>query len=180
MLETKDWMTIANAFFGFTAIVVAIVFDYWSAAFLIVLAVAADLLDGRIARATKKSNEFGVHLDSLADAVSFGVAPLIIFLSMRDFLFHWGNLILLLGCLVFLATALIRLARFNAMGKSDFFEGMPTPVAALLLVFVAPVLNSTQLQLESLSIFSGAVVLQTLLILALAFAMISRFKVPKI
>ncbi|MFH0835765.1 MAG: CDP-alcohol phosphatidyltransferase family protein [Candidatus Micrarchaeota archaeon] len=166
MRNVKDWVTLANAFFGFTAILVAISFgatSYWTAVVLIGLAVVADLLDGRIARATKTQDAFGMHLDSLADAVSFGVAPVIVFLSLHYLQFYLTQLPVLVAGMAFLGAALVRLARFNTIGKQKHYEGLPTPAAALILVVSAPYL------LFSLWLQCGV-------LLVLAFLMLSRFK----
>lgn len=108
------------------------------AAWLIVAAMLCDLFDGRVARMTNAMSEFGVQMDSLADAVSFGVAPGLL-------LFSWGLRPLgMLGVFcgfVFSACAIMRLARFNVTakqdgGKSKYFEGLPTPLAAGAVVSI--------------------------------------------
>ncbi len=108
------------------------------AAWLIVAGMLCDLFDGRVARMTNAQSEFGVQLDSLADAVSFGVAPGLL-------LFSWGMQPLgMLGIFfgfVFAASAIVRLARFNVKaaedgGKSKYFEGLPTPLAAGAVVSI--------------------------------------------
>ena len=68
-------LTLGNLFFGMWAIVSAASGDFMRAGWLIVIAGIADTLDGRIARATKTGSRFGEELDSLVDAISFGVAP---------------------------------------------------------------------------------------------------------
>lgn len=108
------------------------------AAWLIVVGMLCDLFDGRVARMTNAQSAFGVQLDSLADGVTFGVAPGLL-------LFNWGMKSLgMLGIFVgfiFAACALMRLARFNVKaaedgGKSRYFEGLPTPLAAGTVVSV--------------------------------------------
>lgn len=107
-------------------------------AWLIVAGMLCDLFDGRVARLTNAQSEFGVQMDSLADAVSFGVAPGLL-------LFSWGLKPLgMLGVFfgfVFAACAIMRLARFNVKaaedgGKSKYFEGLPTPLAAGAVVSI--------------------------------------------
>src|SRR5690606_188012 len=68
-------LTLANLFFGVWAIVSASRGDFVTAAWLVVIASVADLLDGRVARVTRTGSRFGGELDSLVDAISFGVAP---------------------------------------------------------------------------------------------------------
>lgn len=121
--------TIGNLFIGFLAIVRAIGGDFAGAAPLIVLAMVLDILDGRIARMTGTTSEFGAQLDSLADLVSFGVAPAIL-------AYQWGLAILPRGHLAaffFVMCAALRLARFNVQKKSvdsRYFVGLPSPAAA--------------------------------------------------
>ncbi len=124
------------------------------AAVLLVLAGVFDGLDGRIARATNTATEFGVQLDSLADALSFGMAPAI--LAYRYGFFQLGMLDHQLRAVgwaasfFFIACGALRLARFNVqVGTVDsrFFVGMPIPagaacVASVILAWPAP-LNST-------------------------------------
>ena len=123
-------LTTGNLFFGFYAIVHAFTGNPDKAALGIVLAAAFDTLDGRVARMTKSESRFGVEYDSIADTVSFGVAPAML-------AFAAGNLHVLGRAgwvLAFLYTACgaLRLARFNVSpGRyKGHFEGMPSPAAA--------------------------------------------------
>lgn len=95
-----------------------------------------DLFDGRVARLTKTQSEFGVQLDSLADVVSFGVAPALL-------VYKWAleplDAVGFLGVFFYAACGAIRLARFNLMaardkGASNYFTGLPIPLAASLLI----------------------------------------------
>jgi CDP-diacylglycerol--serine O-phosphatidyltransferase len=122
--------TLANMFSGYACIVYAMRGELEKAAPLIGLAVIVDMLDGRVARMTGSTSQFGVEFDSLADVISFGVAPAIM-------AFQWG--LHPLGRLgwaagfVFVAGAAIRLARFNIQtGTVDkkYFVGLPSPAAA--------------------------------------------------
>jgi CDP-diacylglycerol--serine O-phosphatidyltransferase len=119
-------------------------------AYLIVLAMVFDALDGRLARMTRRTSEFGAQLDSLSDVVSFGVAPVALFITlmMRPALgadasepdvsrleFRVG----MVCALVYLSCAAIRLARYNAENvKSEAgqktFSGLPSPGAAAAVV----------------------------------------------
>ncbi len=106
--------------------------DITLAAWLIVVSMVCDLLDGRVARMTKAESELGIQLDSLADAISFGVAPAFL-------LYHWGmaewgplGMFVAFG---YVGCAVMRLARFNvltgqATEAKKFFVGLPTPLAA--------------------------------------------------
>jgi CDP-diacylglycerol--serine O-phosphatidyltransferase len=127
-------LTIFNLFFGFLAIVSATQERFVTAAWLIIIAAVCDMLDGKIARATRSYSPFGIEFDSLADVVSFGAAPAILI-----YLAQLGQLGLLGSVMSFLplAAGAIRLARFNThtkgFTKSNYFEGMPIPASATLI-----------------------------------------------
>ncbi|MDX1605502.1 MAG: CDP-diacylglycerol--serine O-phosphatidyltransferase [Candidatus Competibacterales bacterium] len=133
--------TTAALFSGFYAIVAAINGRYEAAAIAVFVAMVLDNLDGRIARMTQTTSDFGAEYDSLADMVSFGVAPALIMYEwalagMADI----GWLPAKLGWLaafIYTAAAALRLARFNTqLGHADkrFFQGLPSPVAAAIMV----------------------------------------------
>lgn len=116
--------------------------DLHRAALLIVFAMFFDMLDGRVARLTKTQSAFGLQIDSLADVISFGVAPGVLVYSWTLKRFDVFGLIV---SFLFCACAAIRLARFNVLtmgesGKpskpSKFFVGLPTPGAAGILVSI--------------------------------------------
>jgi CDP-diacylglycerol--serine O-phosphatidyltransferase len=125
--------TMGNMFCGYACIVYSLRGDFESAAPYIGISIVLDMLDGRIARLTGTSSEFGVQLDSLADAISFGVAPAI--LSYAWGLEALGRLGMFSGFL-FVSAAVLRLARFNiqsaAGGDKRYFVGMPSPAAAAI------------------------------------------------
>ncbi len=125
--------TIGNLFFGAYAIVAALRGDFaWSAWFL-VFAATLDLLDGRVARFTRTGSDFGAELDSLTDAVSFGVAPALVMILLYFQESDWGWL----AAFAYLAAVVIRLARFNVEQGGEarrHFHGLPTPAAGLILV----------------------------------------------
>jgi CDP-diacylglycerol--serine O-phosphatidyltransferase len=123
--------TLANLFCGWACVVHAMRGEFVTAAPFIGVAIVLDMLDGRIARMTGTTSEFGVQLDSLADLISFGMAPAVL-------VFQWG--LLPLGRLgwaigfLFLTAAALRLARFNIQANTDkrYFVGMPSPAAAAI------------------------------------------------
>jgi CDP-diacylglycerol--serine O-phosphatidyltransferase len=122
--------TTANLFFGFFTIVQAQAGHFDRAALGIVLAGLCDALDGRVARLAKATSRFGVEYDSLADAVSFGLAPALL-------AFHAGHLedfrrTGFAVAFLFVACAALRLARFNVQPSryAGRFEGLPSPAAA--------------------------------------------------
>src|SRR5579862_503952 len=124
--------TLGNMFCGYACIVYAMRGEYETAAPFIGFALVLDMLDGRIARMTGGESAFGLQFDSLADVISFGVAPAVLSLG-------WGLLPLgRLGWAVafmFVASAAIRLARFNiqsAGADKRYFVGMPSPTAAAI------------------------------------------------
>ena len=121
--------TIANLFCGWACVVHAMRGDLTTAAPFIGVAIVLDMLDGRIARMTGTTSEFGVQLDSLADLISFGMAPAI--LAFQWGLAPLGRLGWAVGFL-FVTAAALRLARFNIQTPSDkrYFVGMPSPAAA--------------------------------------------------
>ena len=122
--------TMANMFCGYACIVYSMRGEFVTAAPFIGVAIVLDMLDGRIARLTGSTSDFGLQFDSLADVVSFGVAPAI--LSFSWGLQPLGRLGWAAGFL-FVAAAAVRLARFNIQsGAHDkrYFVGMPSPAAA--------------------------------------------------
>jgi CDP-diacylglycerol--serine O-phosphatidyltransferase len=122
--------TMANLFCGYACIVYAMRGEYQTAAPYIGIAIVLDMLDGRIARLTGGTSAFGVEFDSLADVISFGVAPAV--LAYAWGLSPFGRYGWAAG-FVFVAAAAIRLARFNIQSGSldkRYFVGMPSPAAA--------------------------------------------------
>lgn len=128
-------LTITNLSIGFLAIINTIKGKFSLAAWLILIAIVFDILDGRVARLTKSTSKFGVEFDSLADLLSFGIAPAI--LIYRAFLFRYnevGEGIVLL----FIIAGTLRLARFNVKAQTFsmdevHFQGLPVPAAGGLL-----------------------------------------------
>jgi CDP-diacylglycerol--serine O-phosphatidyltransferase len=126
--------TVANLFCGYACVVYSTQGDFDTAALFIGIAMVLDTLDGFVARLTKSSTAFGVQLDSLADVVSFGLAPAIL-------AFAWGLWPLRrLGWaagFIFVTAAAMRLARFNiqtaTVTDKRYFVGMPSPAAAAVI-----------------------------------------------
>jgi len=123
-----------NVVCGFLAILSAFEGNITTACWLIILAGFLDALDGKIARLSGGTSQFGVELDSLADFLSFGVAPAVIVHTIKlSSLGKWGWII----SIVFIMAASYRLARFNLLADSEEkkdFLGLPVPVAAYALV----------------------------------------------
>jgi CDP-diacylglycerol--serine O-phosphatidyltransferase len=122
--------TTGNLFLGFWAVILSLHGRYSEAALLIGGAIVLDMLDGRIARLTGTTSEFGGELDSLCDAVSFGVAPaLLVYLWAFSSTPRWGWI----AAFVFLMCGVFRLARFNVQRHSvdgRYFVGLPIPMGA--------------------------------------------------
>lgn len=138
--------TLGNAVCGFGAVVLAsqtsigigISFDIsmYAAGWLIVAAMLFDVFDGYVARRTKSASQFGAELDSLCDAVSFGVAPALLLLQMcRDLRPPLVQQVIFLISILYLCCVVLRLARFNVQTGLDakshrYFRGLPSPAAA--------------------------------------------------
>jgi CDP-diacylglycerol--serine O-phosphatidyltransferase len=126
--------TLAALFGGFYAIVMAMNERYEMAAIGVFCAMVLDSLDGRVARMTNTQSAFGEQMDSLADMVSFGAAPALISYEWAlKGLGRWGWV----AAFVYISCAALRLARFNvntAVVDKRFFQGLPSPAAAALVV----------------------------------------------
>ena len=133
-----NMITTAGMFSGFYAIVAAMDGRFEAAAVAIFIAMVLDGLDGRVARLTNTQSEFGVQYDSLADMVSFGLAPALVvyewslkfMISVGWAKFGW------LAAFIYAASAALRLARFNsqiATAEKAYFRGLPSPSAAGVL-----------------------------------------------
>ena len=149
-------ITILNGVFGFTAIALASKdvkpeAGQWScfavAGYMVLLAMFADMLDGRLARMSQSTSSFGGQLDSLCDMISFGVAPAFLMLKLVESKLElstvvWGGFLhrfIWLAALAYIACAAIRLARFNVENEENeaahmSFAGLPSPGAAGVIV----------------------------------------------
>ena len=162
--------TMGSMFCGYACIVYAMRGEFVTAAPFIGLAIVVDMLDGRIARMTGTTSAFGVEFDSLADIISFGLAPAIL-------TFAWG--LQPLGRLgwaagfLFVAAAAVRLARFNIQAGSHdkrYFVGMPSPAAAGVLaatVFAYP--SGLQTYIEALPVLAMIIVPALLMVSTVRF-----------
>jgi len=177
--------TLSSIFCGFDAIVACTTADgrgetsaedFYRAALLIVFAMFFDIIDGRVARLTRTQSAFGVQIDSLADVVSFGVAPAI--LVYRWSLHSLGTTGLFVS-FVYLACGAIRLARFNVLAMAPsgapkkpgkHIVGLPIPGAAGLLVSIIVANFAVTGNLQS----SAELILGV--VLALSFFMVSTVK----
>jgi CDP-diacylglycerol---serine O-phosphatidyltransferase len=125
-------LTLGNLFFGVFAIVAASRGEFRQAGWWVVLGGLCDAFDGRVARATNSGGRFGEELDSLVDAITFGLAPAMImyFAVLNKDGWDW------FWCFIFTACAVLRLARFNveqAGTDKTYFQGLPSPAAGITL-----------------------------------------------
>jgi CDP-diacylglycerol--serine O-phosphatidyltransferase len=131
MFLLPSLITVGNMFCGYAAIMYSMRGDLTSAAPFIGVAIVLDMLDGRIARLTGTASAFGLQLDSLADVISFGLAPAVLAFSWSlSELGRWGWA----AGFVYVTAAAMRLARFNIQTTTQvdkrYFIGMPSPPAA--------------------------------------------------
>ena len=135
--------TVGNIFCGYYAILATMHHNYNAAAVSIGIAILLDMLDGRIARLTNSSTDFGLQLDSLADVISFGIAPSVLVLV-------WGlsaveSRLAWTAAFTFTICGAMRLARFNIQaGNLKHFVGLPIPagggaIAAIVYFFADPI-----------------------------------------
>lgn len=165
-------LTLGNLFFGFFAIVAASRGQFDHAALYVVLGGVCDAFDGRVARATRTGSRFGEELDSLVDAISFGLAPALImyFAVLNHEGWDW------IWAFLFAMCAVIRLARFNveqAGTKKTHFHGLPSPAAGMTLATYYW-FSQTSWYTETAIIDLPWQVLMRFLMALLAFLMISE------
>ena len=126
--------TMGNVVCGFLSILSAFEGHITTACWFIILAAFLDALDGRVARLSGGTSQFGIELDSLADFLSFGVAPAVLLHTIKlSSLGKWGWII----SIVYIMAASYRLARFNLMAETEEkkdFLGLPVPAASVTLV----------------------------------------------
>ncbi|MGB2807206.1 MAG: CDP-diacylglycerol--serine O-phosphatidyltransferase [Sedimentisphaerales bacterium] len=198
-------ITILNGVCGFVAIIFASRGAFAMAGYMVLLAMIADMLDGRLARMSKSTSSFGGQLDSLCDIISFGVAPAFLMLEVlqeykltgfaqpnitfANFLqrFIW------LAAAAYISCAAIRLARFNVENEEDesahmSFIGLPTPAAAgvvvSLIIFhqeiIFPELSGGDTPAYLGFCESAIIYALPFLVLGVAVLMVSRIRYPHI
>ena len=124
--------TTAGLFFGFFAIIQATKGRFELAAMAIFIAMLMDGLDGRIARMTNTTSDFGAEYDSLADVIAFGLTPALV---MYEWVLGGMGKLGWLAAFIYVAATALRLARFNTQKVADkrYFQGLPSPAAAAIL-----------------------------------------------
>jgi len=156
-MKTKDYLTLLNGISGFLGIILALQGSQ-IAPLYIIPAIIFDFLDGRFAR-SGRPDSFGKELDSLSDLISFIIAPSIIVYAFAP------SLLILIALILFVCNGLIRLARFNIQKEKKFFFGLPSPLAALIVLAIFLLSNY---------------ILTIIVLLATSFLMTSSIKIKKI
>ena len=130
LIKLADVFTLVNVIFGLVAIFFSIKNNHDLAIAALFLAVVADYIDGKIARRLDQQNIFGKELDSLADTISFGVAPAIFGFSLIQ------TPLAIVAFTIFLFSGILRLARYNIMHAKDGFEGMPITLNGIIIPII--------------------------------------------
>lgn len=162
-------LTTAGLFSGFYAVVSSMNGHYISAAVAIFIAMIFDGLDGRVARMTNTQSEFGAEYDSMADMVSFGIAPGLVAYNwaLSSFgKFGW------LAAFVYVACAALRLARFNTqVGVADkrYFQGLASPAAAGVIASLIWVGSEYQIDGQEYGFIIGLITIATGLLMVSNF-----------
>jgi CDP-diacylglycerol--serine O-phosphatidyltransferase len=141
--------TTAALFGGFYAIVMAMNQNFEHACWAVFIAMVLDSLDGRVARLTNTQSEFGAQYDSLSDMVSFGAAPALV-------IYEWSlrglGKLGWIAAFVYCAGAALRLARFNTnieVVDKRFFQGLPSPAAAALVVGLVMFMSDPDINIDA-------------------------------
>ncbi|NOX33376.1 MAG: CDP-diacylglycerol--serine O-phosphatidyltransferase [Deltaproteobacteria bacterium] len=160
--------TSMNLFCGYYSITASVQLRFVDAAIAILIGAVFDLLDGKIARATNTTSKFGIEYDSLADLITFGLAPaLLMFLWVLESAGRPGWS----AALLFTICGALRLARFNTSASSGSdFEGLPIPAAAAMNVSLVLFFSRLQINPEPYKL------ILLVLMFGLSFCMVSSFK----
>lgn len=172
LFTVPNMLTLANLLAGCAAIVFTLQYHAYETAFWLIIAAAVfDFLDGFAARLLKQTSPLGVQLDSLADDVTFGLAPAVV---MYDLYIHSTSYYgldpevmgwLKWGVLIIAAFSVLRLAKFNIdTTQSAEFEGLPTPANALMLMSLAVLAETGKVMLHQEAILLISLAASLLLI----------------
>jgi CDP-diacylglycerol--serine O-phosphatidyltransferase len=169
-------LTLGNLFFGVFAIIAASRLEFVAAGVYVLLGGICDALDGRVARATNAGTEFGEELDSLVDAITFGLAPgmIMYFAVLNRSGWDWVWVFLFAAC------AVLRLARFNieqAGSAKTYFQGLPSPAAGITLASYYWFSQSSLYTYGAIADLKWHVLLRYLMVV-LSFLMISNVPYP--
>lgn len=165
-----NFMTFSNLSFGVFSILMIIRQNYTIGAIFIIISAIIDRYDGRIANHFDVTSELGKELDSLADMVSFGVAPALLVYYKFNFVdLNNGNIIGICFMLLYIVSGCYRLAKYNITAFDGYFTGVPITVGGLILatysLFSPDTLTFTMISMVLLAV--------------LAYLMISKFKLEK-
>lgn len=170
-LAIPDAVSILNMAFGFIAILMVIYNHLTLASLCILVALVFDSVDGWVARKLERKDYFGFgkNIDSLADIVSFGVAPAAILFSVGSVMSEWIGYLVAIVCVILLISGMLRLARYNVIAdriQYKGFIGLPIPAAAVILstYYLSGLFNIT---------------IACILMLFASYLMISTIRFPK-
>lgn len=136
LISPASVLTLVNVLFGFTVILFSINKQFLLASIMLLLAVVSDFFDGKLARALKKESDFGKELDSLADTISFGVAPAIFGFSLVQSNNGFNPIqtkLAIATFIIFVFCGILRLARYNISDLKGTFQGMPITVNGIII-----------------------------------------------
>jgi len=196
-------ITILNGVCGFASIIFAAKAAFAKAGYMLLLAMGADVLDGRLARMSRTTSSFGGQLDSLCDVISFGVAPAFLTVKVMEYCLDFADIgqvfenffhsFIWLAAAAYISCAAIRLARFNVENIEDesshmSFIGLPSPAAAGVIISLVlfqqeslPELLQTEKHTR-FYLFCEATLIYALPFIAIGLAvlMVSRIRYPHI
>ncbi len=169
--SVPNLLTFANLSFGVLSLLAILKDNYIASAVYIIIAALIDRYDGRIARRLNVTSDIGKELDSLADLVSFGVAPaLLIFHKFAFSDFHFVKLTGVCFLLLYIISGCYRLGRYNASTFDGNFSGVPITISGLILS-----VYSLMVPRSPVFLFVSVV-----LLLLLSILMVSKLKLRKI
>ena len=160
------FLTVSNLFCGLLAVVYGLNEAFVAAAWLIIVAGFLDGLDGKIARFAGSSSRFGVEFDSMADLVSFGVAPAVLLYKYQFHLLEFWGWVLVF---TYTAAGAFRLARFNLHYtgvREDSFKGMPITMAGMTVAALVIFCTLPFVRMESQVLTAGLVLLLSALMVS--------------
>lgn len=164
IVKPADIVTAANLACGVSSIFAASNNEFGFAAVLMILAIIMDTLDGKVAKMMQQVNPFGKELDSLADLISFGLAPAFLYYALKQ-----PGMAITLILLLFVVCGMFRLARYN-ISKGEGFEGVPITVNG----FIFPVLYLLYIYVPE------TIVIWPVIYATMSVLMISSFKLKRI
>jgi CDP-diacylglycerol--serine O-phosphatidyltransferase len=163
-------LTFMNLSFGILSIIKVLEKEFLVASILIIAAALVDRYDGRIARYFNVSSEIGKELDSLADLISFGVAPAVLIFVKYIFNYHAFGVIGIISAQAYVICGCYRLAKYNVSEFNGIFTGIPITIAGSILALFSLLVPSN----------SVAIISSVALMMGLSYLMISKLQLKKI